>query len=140
MFLQSVLELKDKHKQSFVAVKEKGVEALSLPQSAKENTVTAKSSSEKSGKEIRTINYSRGSDVSDDMSLLSLNSDFGINKGILSAGFEISNLNETKDSTISGVKNESSVIVNESILKAPFVGVSLGMVSKLHSPKTFFSY
>lgn len=77
--------------------------------------------------EIKSVNYSRGSDVSDIMNFFSLNSsDFEFDKGALSTGLDLSNsLSETKDSIVA----EPSIGIEESLLKEPVVGVSLGTVS-----------
>lgn len=80
---------------------------------------------EKGDKEIKTINYSRGCDVPDNASFYSLNSDLGIEK---STGLELSDFNDTKDTSVSEINNEYSITIDESLLKTPFVGVSLGMV------------
>lgn len=75
--------------------------------------------------EIQTINYSRGgSDVSDVVNFYSLSSsDFELDKGILATGLDCSI--DTKESCI----DEQSIVVDESLLKEPFIGVSLGTVS-----------
>lgn len=107
------MELQNKHKQSSVAKKstsDSEIEELGI-------------ATEKKGKEMKTINYSRGCDVPDNMSFYSLSSDLGIEKG-----FELSDFNNTKDTSVSEINNEHSVTIDESLLKAPFVGVSLGMV------------
>lgn len=81
---------------------------------------------EKNGNEVKTINYSRGSDASDIMNLYSLNSsDFEFDKGILSTGLDLSNtFSETKVSSVA----EPSIAIDESYLKEPIVGASLGTV------------
>lgn len=81
---------------------------------------------EKNGGEIKTVNYSRGSDVSDFVNFYSLNSsDFEFDKGILSTGLDFSNtFSETKSSSIA----EPSIAIDEVFLNEPVVGASLGTV------------
>lgn len=84
---------------------------------------------ERNEKEIQSINYSRGSDVSDIMNMYSFNgSDLNFDRGILSTGLNLSSRSRESFS------DQESTVIEESLLKEPIVGASLGTVSVRFNP------
>lgn len=81
-------------------------------------------------KRISTVNYSRGTDVAADLSFNSLSStEFDIEKELPLTSLEASNLNSVTESSIDVSNLEKSVALNESCNNAPYIHLSLGMVS-----------
>lgn len=115
--MQSILELRDEYK----------LKRTIQDSQAKQSSESKNTELSKVGKEVQNINYSRGSDVVEDMSFCSLNSsDF--EKGLLSTGFKFANFSESKESSVSESIKEQSLITNENLMKLPYVTASLGMV------------
>lgn len=81
-------------------------------------------------KRISTVNYSRGTDIAADLSFNSLSStEFDIEKELPLTSLEATNLNSVTESSIDVSNLEKSVALNESCNNAPYVHLSLGMVS-----------
>lgn len=80
-------------------------------------------------RQTTNINFSRGSEVTENISsTTSFDDDCDTEKELIITGFELSSLQNISDSSIDQNNLEQSIATNENYQNVPYIGLSLGMV------------
>lgn len=134
--LQSVVELKNcnKHKENTLLKNCDTQTSLASQNSHDKKPSVSSNVTSRRHREITTVNYSRGSEVTENISLpTSFDDDCDTEKELAVTGFEVSSSQNISDSVIDQSNLEQSIINNEIYQNVPYVGLSLEMVSILYN-------
>lgn len=134
ILLQSVLELKNQNKYKENTFFKNCDTQTSLASHNSHNWKPSLSNSihSKVNNQLQNINYSRGSEITENISLNASADEYDTEKELALTGFELSSLQNVSDSTIDQTNVEESIVANENYKNMPYVGLSLGMVCSMY--------